>query len=181
MKKLFMLIVVFVFLSPFCVFSQDRGRVSHNAFFFAEVLSVNKTKSGKIFVTVEFTGKVSGQGFRGSVANVKITRGIGDCGKSATLVDSDGNEYFTNRCLPRRILGGFADDGGRSANTELLLNEKSKAQFVFEFTTPLTNANQDSQLYSLIVPVSFSAHDHRGPNTWDEGLTTLSFFDISAK
>lgn len=157
--------------------AQSNGAMNDAHFFSAAVLGLNRTAAGKIFVTVEFTGKVSGQGFQGSVAYVEITRATSECGRSATLIDGAGNEYLSARCLPP-LSGAVTDsDKGRS-KSPLLLQENSRSQFVFEFVPVGAVRTAPRTVYSLVVPVEYRARNHRGPNTADDGQTTLSFFEL---
>ena len=101
------LVVILIFASAQAGFCQGYGRSVDNQFFSAKVVNIDKTRSGKVFVTIEFSGKVLRTSNQGEILNVRVYRSpLLECAKTATLLDSDGNEYGTNRCLGTRDYGG---------------------------------------------------------------------------
>ncbi len=166
----FILVVILMFGSAQAGFCQSYGRSVDTQFFSAKVVNIDKTRSGKLFVTIEFAGKVLRPSFSSQIPHVRLYRGPLDCAKSATLLDSDGNEYGTNRCLAHESLTGAGGGEG------LMLVQNSTSQVVFEFTTPLANRATNKPTYSLIVPISYEASTY----PMSRGQTSLSFFQLSA-
>ena len=129
--------------------------------FRAQVTNIDRTNSGKVFVTVTFIGD---EGLKTNNMRVELTRtdrnSDSGCGKSATLIDSDGAEYFTSRCLTNR----------------LVLYGGSKTTFVYEFNTAQRNSNIE-KMYSLMIPLEWYAYQGGGnyfaPGNF--GQITLSF------
>jgi len=182
MKRLIVAGILTLALAQPC-FSQSYGLVIDTQLFSAKVVNIDKTRSGKLFVTVEFVGKeiriklpsycsyLASPGEcvdpPGQLTNIRLFRGTDNCAKSATLLDSDGNEYGTNGCIATRYSG--SGQGG------LLLLPNSTSQFVFEFTTPLSNRANDRPTYSLIVPIEYELQYNNV-----SAQTTLSFSRLSA-
>jgi hypothetical protein len=134
--------------------------------FRAQVTNIDRTNSGKVFVTVTFSGT---EDLRTNNMRVELTRtdrrSDASCGKSATLIDSDGAEYFTSRCLSQ----GLVLYGG------------SKTTFVFEFNTAQRNSNIE-KTYSLMIPLEWWVYQVNSSYVMpgNLGQMTLSFSKLKA-
>ena len=106
-------------------------------YFSAKVVNIRRAATGKTLVTVLFNSLTSESGY------VKLYSGTAECRKSATLIDGDGNECGTLRCMeaPGGSSTGMQIDGGTSSS------------FVYEFSTPISSsANKDINI-NIIVPI----------------------------
>ena len=161
-----------IFSTTFCSFAQSFAS-AEAPHFYADVVNIDITKSGRVFVTVTFTGKDSlkrkysegadpfvqfGYPPTGPVAFGRRNSSPEDCKRSATLMDSQGNEYLTNRCQTQLVR----------------LQYNTKSSFVYEFSTPYAKGNGESTTYSLIIPLIWST----GLLDGSSGETSLSFFKV---
>ena len=175
MKKLATLAAIGLLASP-CL---ADGNVSSNKHFSAEVVNIRRAATGKTLVTVLFTAKVEDD------ITVTLYSATASCRDSATLIDADGNEYGTNRCMENK---GYYNRPGLS------MQGGYNSQFVYEFTTPKSNADTQSNNINLIIPIIYtycgdfairnSNNGRADRSTYFEckdNATTVSFYNLSVK
>ena len=173
MKKFATLAAIGLLTSP-CL---ADGNVSSNKHFSAEVVNVRKAATGKTLVTVVFTASAA-------VDSVSLRGNSNECRKSATLIDADGNEYGTLRCMSFISSGGsFISYTGTGFN----IDGEQKSSFVYEFSTPKANSNTSLNSINIIIPIiyDYCPLNHisgYGPVSLFCGnnTTTLSFYNISS-
>jgi hypothetical protein len=171
MKKALVAICCIAISAHQIAFSGNVGIRSESKYFTADVINIDRTRSGKVFVSIEFTAKLHGPEY------LYISRDSAQCSQAATLVDSEGNEYSTNTCIERNAFANII--GGTNDGTKpLYLEADSKATFVFKFLTPQRTSNQPEMKYSLVAPVFFQV-GNKGYVSTVSGSTTMSFFGLS--
>lgn len=141
-------------------------------YFSAKVVNIRRAATGKTLVTVLFNSLTSESGY------VKLYSGTAECRKSATLIDGDGNEYGTLRCMeaPGGSSTGMQIDGGTSSS------------FVYEFSTPISTGENARNNINILIPLYYLTcpkGDLYGNYNVADGCkystTTLSFYGLATK
>lgn len=155
-KKL--ILIVFIFLGIVNVVNAQS--MFDSGLFTAQVLRLDKTKSGKVYISIELKGKST---LKDTVLEI---RAKGECLKSAVLIDSEGNEYYSTRCLDK-----------------INIYEKSISSFLLEFSTPIANTNTNST-YTLMIPFIWQ-HEYLSPYAWPKlnarAESMINFSDLNLK
>lgn len=165
----------------------QQGDSASTRYFNAKVVNLRKTASGKTFVTLVFTATVA------EPAAVFLYSAADECRRTATLIDGEGNEYGTQRCMAatpddqlNKMLA-LRHDG--LSGEPMKLDAGSSSSFVFEFSTPLaTKAEPDANI-NMMVPLKVSycplgyapggPHDVRDRCTMS--ATSLSFYGLAVR
>ena len=175
MKKSVILSMIGLTSSP-CL---ADGSISTNKHFSAEVVNIRRAATGKTLVTVVFTASAE-------VDSVSLYGNTQDCRSSATLIDADGNEYGTLRCMSLASGGGstFQNFSG----TGFKMDKEQKSSFVYEFSTPKSNNISSLININMIVPIYYDYCPLNHINGFGNpalfctsNTTTLSFYNLSTK
>jgi hypothetical protein len=159
-----------------------EGDTASTKFFSAKVVNIRRAATGKTLVTVLFTSNVS------ETSSVTLYSGTDECRKSATLIDGDGSEYGTLRCMTPAPQNDF--DSDRISNG-MYIEGGSSSSFVYEFSTPLPSDASIRAEINVVIPIAYrECHLGRGYILGAESenatlcrrsTSALSFYGLTAR
>lgn len=164
-----------------------QSNTASTKYFSAKVVNIRRAATGKTLVTVLFSATSSISSF------ITFYAGTEECRKSATLIDGDGNEYATLRCMSPSPKNGFGRAGMR-------IEGGSSSSFVYEFSTPLSSERIGNGGIDIVIPLEYEfcfssdgrLGEHRSNVTGfinvgistdrcQNSTTSLSFYGLTAR
>jgi hypothetical protein len=175
-KTIFAIAIVATFISQGPAFAQNE--TASTKYFSSKIVNIRRAATGKTLVTVLYTSLTQ------EIGLVTLRGNTRACRDSATLIDGNGEEYGTLRCMS--LLSSNSWD--RFTGTGMRIDGGTSASFVYEFSTPLsTDVNAKSNI-NILIPIFYTACPKGEPfgsyNAADgciDSTTTLSFYGLVAR
>lgn len=153
------------------VFAQSD--TASTKYFSAKIANIRRAATGKTLVTVLF------KSFAPDTGSVTLYGWTTKCRDSATLIDGNGEEYGTIRCMALSSGNSYGDVNG----TGLYIEGSTSASFVYEFSTPISTDENARININILMPIFYRVCliNEYDRNICTNSTTSLSFYGLTAR